>query len=184
MNLVITGSEGNIGRALRKVFPDAIGIDRRQCAHIICDLHDANLFSGPVGDALASADAVIHLATSPDPHSSPKDHFASLTATTRLVEACACLRVPRLILPSSGWAYPTVGWPRRMTAYGWSKRAIEALAEMYRAAGLHCVALRYGWVAERVEDLPQDAPPALLASWWSYDRLEHEVRAALAGGGE
>ncbi|MFG1247319.1 NAD-dependent epimerase/dehydratase family protein [Xanthobacter flavus] len=179
MKIVITGSEGNIGRALKRIWPDAIGIDWRGYPDLRCDLRAKYMLSHPIPSVLGGADAVIHLATSPDPGGPVLAHLEALTITARLVETCAQLRVPRLILPSSGWAEPAPGWPQEMTAYGHSKRAIEEMAAMYRAAGLHCVALRYGWYAERFEDLPQDAAPALLASWWGPERLECEMRAAL-----
>ncbi|NDV01608.1 NAD(P)-dependent oxidoreductase [Pseudoroseicyclus tamaricis] len=177
MSLVIIGSEGGIGRRLRRAFPDAIGVDRAPGADIEIDLATADVTAGPLGAALSEAEAAIYLATPADPEAPEAAHFAALQTCTRFVSACALLGVPRLVLPSSGWAAPAP--PMQINAYGHSKRVIEALAEMYSCHPTRrAVALRFGWVPA------DDADVAGAADWlqavhWPQARLVAEVSRAL-----
>lgn len=181
MVLVITGSEGNIGRRLKNAYPGAIGIDRRDGADIVADLADANWAGGPLRDALARATALVHLATSADPHAAADQHFAAVTGTARLVEACAQVPVPRLVLASSDWAAPTVP-ALEINAYGRSKQVIEAHAAMYRTAtGKPATALRIGWVPHNQSEV-QLAPDWLKRNYWSDDRLLSALASALSTG--
>ena len=62
MQIVITGSEGNIGRRLKAAFPDAIGIDVARGADIVADLATVDFERRVIHETLAKADAIIHLA--------------------------------------------------------------------------------------------------------------------------
>jgi nucleoside-diphosphate-sugar epimerase len=179
VSVIITGSQGNIGRRLMRAFPQAIGVDRAPGADIVIDLADCDYREGAIAEALKGARCVIHLATSADPDAMPEVHIAAVAATARLVEAGFHSGVPRIVLPSSDWAEPRD--PRlRINAYGHSKRAIEALAAMYNSrTGLHAVALRIGWVPGSEAEL-QAAPDWLRANHWPDEKLISAFREAAA----
>lgn len=179
--ILITGAAGNIGRRLMAGLSDTVGVDVRPGVDHVIDLVATHYDSAPWPDLLPAADAVIHLATSADPEADEAVHFAAVSLTARLVAACARYDVPRLILPSSGWADPGPG--KTLNAYGASKRAIEAMAAMYGlAAGRSAVALRFGWVPGDPGEVAL-APNWLQADYWPDERLLLEVRAALEGQG-
>ncbi len=177
MRIVITGSEGNIGRRLRPAFPGAIGIDVRRGADIVADLATVDFSRRVIAEALSGADAVIHLATSADPDAADDVHWTAVANTSRLVAACAHAGVARIVLASSDWAAPKDGLA--VNAYGASKRVIEALAAMYALGpGRSAVALRVGWVPSSADEIAA-APDWLRASHWDDARVVAEFRAAL-----
>ncbi len=178
MKTVIIGSEGNVGRRLRRMFPGAIGIDRVAGAEIVADLATIDFDAPDVVAALASAEAVIHVATSPDVDAPDEVQYQAVTDAARLLAACQRYPVPRVMLPSSDWASPKRGWAT-INTYGHSKRVFETMAEMYRfSTGKVCTALRIGWVARSRAEVDA-AEPWLQANWWDDARLEKEVRSAL-----
>lgn len=178
MALIITGSEGNIGRRLMAAFPDAIGIDVRGDADILEDLTTIDYDSTVVRRAFESCDGLIHLATSADVEAPESVHWRAVVDGARLVEACARYNVPRLVLPSSDWAEPKAS-ALRINVYGHSKRVFEAMAAMYaEATGRRAVALRFGWVPADPAEL-DGAEPWLRANYWDDARLVAEVKAAL-----
>lgn len=126
----MTGAAGNIGRRVMAAFPGSTGIDRRPDSDIVADLRDVDYDANPVRTALANADGVVHLATSPEPDGPDDDHYSAVINTARLVDACQRHCVPRLVLASSDWAEPT-GLSLPMTTYEHSKRVFEALAANY-----------------------------------------------------
>ncbi len=177
MKIVILGAAGNIGRRLMAAFPGAVGVDRHD-ADIVCDLAKADFGSGPLGEALASADAVIHLATVPSPDAPDNVHWEAAMTALRLADACRKIGAKRLLLPSSDWADPKPGMPA-INAYGHSKRVLEAIAGLYNTSpGLQAVALRFGWVPRKREEL-DGASQWLLNNYWDDARLIREVRGAL-----
>lgn len=177
--ILITGAAGNIGKRLTAGLPDTVGVDIRSGSDHVIDLAATHYDTEPWPDLLSAADAVIHLATSADPEGDEALHFAAVSLTARLVAACARHNVPKLILPSSGWAAPGPG--KLVNTYGASKRAIETMAAMYGlGTGRSAVALRYGWVPGDPGDVAL-APDWLQADYWPDERLLREVRAALAG---
>ncbi|MEX0954251.1 MAG: NAD(P)-dependent oxidoreductase [Rhizobiaceae bacterium] len=177
MTVIITGSQGNIGQRLMRAFPAATGVDRLPGADIGADLADCSYREGALAEALTTAGCVIHLATSADPDAAPEVHLAAVAATARLVEACFNAGIPRIVLPSSDWAAPRD--PQlQINAYGYSKRAIEALAAMYDARqGFRAVALRIGWVPGSEAAL-QAAPDWLRANYWPDEKLISAFREA------
>ncbi len=178
MAIVITGSEGNVGRRLMRAFAGAVGVDAQPGAAIVADLATVDYAAGPLRDALADAEAVIHLAACADPHAPDSVHWRSTMATTRLFVACAEIGVPRVIAASSGWAEPAAGL--YLNAYAHSKRVVEALAAMYdEAAGRTGIAIRVGWVPGDPAAVAA-APPLLARDYWDDARLVAEFRAALA----
>jgi nucleoside-diphosphate-sugar epimerase len=177
VKLVIVGSEGNVGRRLMAAFPGAVGIDRVAGADIVADLMTIDYAAPDVRAAFTGADGVVHVGTNADPGAADAVHFASVTASARLVEACAGYGVPRLVLPSSGWADPKPAYGRPGT-YGHSKRAMEALAAMYAATGRRAVALRIGWVPADAADVAK-APQHMQDDYWDDARLIAAFREAL-----
>lgn len=178
MKLVITGSAGNIGRRLMPAFPGSIGIDRAHGTNIVAELMTLDYDRPDVRAALRSADGLVHLATSADPEAPDAVHFGAVTATARLVAACAAAKVPRLVLASSDWAEPKTKMADTNT-YGHSKRVFEAMAAMYaHATGGYAVGLRIGWVPHDPEAL-RTAPEWLQKNYWDDARLIGEVRGAL-----
>jgi nucleoside-diphosphate-sugar epimerase len=177
MTVIITGSQGNIGRRLMRAFPESTGVDRGEGADIVADLADCSYQEGALAAALKTARCVIHLATSADPDAMLEEHLAAVTATARLLEACLNAGVPRIVLPSSDWAEPRD--PRlQINAYGHSKRAIEALAAIYRSReGFRAVALRIGWVPGSEAEL-NAAPDWLRANYWPDEKLISSFREA------
>jgi nucleoside-diphosphate-sugar epimerase len=178
MARIITGSQGNVGRRLMAAFPGSIGVDRRPGADIVADLSTTAYDLGPFAEAIRDASSLIHLATSPDTDAPDPVHYAAVVDAARLVTACAAANVPRLVLASSDWAAPKVGWVG-INTYGHSKRVFEALAAMYsHARGRRAVALRIGWVPRDKAEL-EGAADWLVANYWDDARLIAEVTAAL-----
>ncbi|MDO8358938.1 MAG: NAD(P)-dependent oxidoreductase [Devosia sp.] len=177
MKLLIVGAMGNIGHRLMTAFPGAIGMDRVPGADIVADLTTVDYAAPIIRDALASVDGVIHVATSADVAAPDRVHYQAVIDAARLLDACQRVPVPRLILPSSDWAEPKPGWP--INTYGHSKRVFETMAAMYRhSTGMHCVALRIGWVAHDLEEVHR-SPKWLQDNYWDDARLFREVKAAL-----
>jgi nucleoside-diphosphate-sugar epimerase len=177
MTIIITGSQGNIGKRLRGAFEDVVGIDRVPGADIVADIASIDFDASPAADALAEADGLIHLATSADPDAPDEVHFRAVADTARLVAACARHKIPRLVLPSSDWAEPR--GDSQINTYGQSKRVFESMAKMYaHATGCRAVALRFGWVPGDPAIL-EGADPAWLENVWDDARLIAEVKAAL-----
>lgn len=178
MTIVVFGSQGNVGHRLAAALPDVIGIDVKPGADIVADLATIDYDSPEVQAALKKADAVVHVATVPNPQAPDEVQWQSVVNTARLAAACGRVGVPRIVLPSSDWAEPKPGMPE-INAYGWSKRAMEAFAEMYgQEPGRVGVAVRIGWVPRTVDEL-DGAADWLLANYWDDARLIAEFRAAL-----
>jgi hypothetical protein len=180
MTVLIFGSMGNIGRRLKRAFPDAVGIDRVEGADIVADLATIAYDAPEIREAFARADGVIHVATSANVEAPDAAHWEAVVATARLMQACDRHAIPRVVLPSSDWAEPKTRWAQHeMNAYGHSKRAFEAMALMYNMTpGRHCVALRIGWVPHDPSEVAR-AEPWLQANYWDDDTLIAQVRTAL-----
>jgi nucleoside-diphosphate-sugar epimerase len=177
MKLIVTGSQGNVGRRLMAAFPDAIGIDRAEGAAFRADLATIDYGDPQVQGIFSGADELVHLATSADPNAAEDIHWQAVANAARLLHACAEADVKRLVLASSDWAEPRNGL--QINAYGHSKRVIEAMAAMYALApNRRAVALRIGWVPASAEELA-DAPAWLAANYWSDEHLITEVSRAL-----
>jgi nucleoside-diphosphate-sugar epimerase len=121
------------------------------------DLVEADLADAPLGDLVAGADVVAHLAGRPGVRSSFGDGFApclrdNLTATQRILEAALEAGTRRVVWASSSSVYGDAGAApadehdtplRPRSPYGVSKRACEDLAAIARTRGLDVVGLRY-----------------------------------------
>jgi len=177
MKLIITGSEGNIGRRLRRAFSGCIGIDREPGAEIRADLSAVDYSDPAIVAALRDADALIHLATSPEPDAPEAVHWRAITDASRLFAACAALGTRRIVIASSDWASPKHG--AAINTYGHSKLVLESLASMYAMHGRSARIVRVGWVPHDPAELAA-APDWLKRNHWDDVRLITEFRQALA----
>jgi nucleoside-diphosphate-sugar epimerase len=182
VRIVITGSEGNVGRRLKAAFPGSTGIDIVRGADIIADLGTVDYERVVIRTALANADAVVHLAASPNVNAPDDVHWHAVASATCLFAACAHLNVPRVVVASSDWAEPKAAMTEAgltVNTYGHSKRVMEALAAMYALTpGRSAVALRVGWIPRDPAEVA-NAAPWLLANYWDDARLIAEFRQAL-----
>lgn len=180
MKLLVTGSMGNVGRRVMRAFPGSIGLDVRSGADIVADLANLDYARDDITRALASADALVHLATSPDPDAPDAVHWQAVANAARLLEACHKARLASIVLASSDWADPK-GLGMSVNTYGHSKRVFEAMEAMYSSTpGRRGTALRIGWVPANTADL-DGAPDWLRANYWDDTRLIDELRAAIGG---
>jgi nucleoside-diphosphate-sugar epimerase len=180
MTILIFGAMGNIGRRLMPAFPGAIGIDRVPGADIVADLATIDYTAPEIAAAFAKADGVIHVATSANTGDPDAVHWAAVTATARLLQACDRYDIKRVVIPSSDWADPKTRWAaHNQNAYGHSKRVFEEMAHMYNVGHTdrHCVALRIGWVTDYANVLKADQ--WLQANYWDDARLIGQMQAAL-----
>jgi UDP-glucose 4-epimerase len=134
-----TGRLENIGRH----------VESRSVELVVGDLKDPGVALG----AVRGADAVFHLAASPEVRASPGVHFGeNVVATFNLLEAMRKSDVEQLVFASSSSVY---GEPdeipvgesaplRPVSVYGASKAACEHMIHAYaRLYGLRAVVLRY-----------------------------------------
>jgi nucleoside-diphosphate-sugar epimerase len=173
MRIVVTGAAGFIGshlcERLLQLGHEVIGIDafipyyapalkeanvRHLHAHPRFKLHRIDLRHDELGEVLAGADHVIHLAAMPGLTASWTNFDDYMTcnvqATQRLLEACKGARLQRFLLGSTSSVYgkyasgdetmPT----RPFSPYGVTKLAAEHLAYSYaQNHGLPLVTLRF-----------------------------------------
>jgi nucleoside-diphosphate-sugar epimerase len=177
MKLVITGSEGIVGRLLMAAFPGAIGVDRVNGADVVVDFDTLDYASEPMRGVLAGADAIIHLAAEPSPYKADAAHWQSVINAVRFFAAAAEAGVPRFVVASSGWAVPMAG--QYLSPYSHSKRVMEGLADMYDVApGRVGRFVRIGWLPRQGHDITLN-PEWEQALLWSHERLVAEFRKAL-----
>jgi nucleoside-diphosphate-sugar epimerase len=179
MKTVIFGSEGNVGKRLKTLFPGAFGVDRVPGADLVASMENVDYDAEPLKSLLREADLVLHLATSANINAPDDVHYQAVIDAARLLAACQRVPVPRVLLPSSDWADPKRGWPP-INVYGHSKRVFETMAAMYNySTGKLCVAFRIGWVAKDQKELDGAPAPAMRANYWDEPRLFREVLRAL-----
>lgn len=177
MKIVITGSEGNIGRRLRRAFPDAIGIDIRPGADIRANLEFIDYDDRVVRRALETAEGLVHLATTADPEAPADVHWQDLINASRLFANAMKRGVRCLVVASADWADPADG--REVNTYGHSKRVLEIMAAMYdHEEGRRGRSVRIGWVP-RDESEIEAAPDWLRDTRWSDYKLVSAFRWAL-----
>ena len=177
MKLVITGSQGTVGRRLMAAFPEAIGVDRVPGAQVVVDFNTVDYAAEPMRGVLAGADAIVHLGSEPSPHKPDEVHWQSVINASRLYAAALAAGIPRFVVASSGWAVPMEG--QFLNAYGLSKRVMEAFTAMYdigpdRTARF----VRIGWVTDSA-DAVANAKPWLKALYWDDARVVAEFTKAL-----
>jgi UDP-glucose 4-epimerase len=161
LNILLTGSSGRIGRAIRAELAEACrvtGIDRLPgpSTDVVIDLRD----TARLVPWLRGMDAVVHCAALHAPHVGvvADDDFIEINvaATWRLAEAARLAGVRRLVYTSTTALYgdastppDAAGWvdedlpPQPRTIYHRSKLAAEqALAEVCAPAGMALTCLR------------------------------------------
>jgi GDP-L-fucose synthase len=144
MKVLVTGGTGMVGKALKKILPDATYLSSMDC-----DLRDVRGVSGLF--FAHKPDAVIHLAARvggiKDNSDFIYDYFVqNLRINTNVINACVELRIPKVIALSSTCVYPAVvesypikeevlhkGYPEKTNyGYAFAKRMMQVQIEAAR----------------------------------------------------
>ncbi len=188
MTVLITGSDGTIGRSLATLLPEMgwqlRGFDRQPAAGPIEQVAGDITDPGALDRAMAGVRAVVHLAGQATEAPWPVIREANLEGTFQVFEAARRAGVRRVVYASSNHA---VGFtprpsgelaadtpPRPDTLYGVSKAFGEALGRYYvDRYGMQVACLRIGTFA----DTPPDA--RAMATWLSPGDCARLVDACL-----
>ena len=186
MRIVVTGGSGKAGRwvvaALRERGEQVLNVDNRHdgSPHGLCMVADLT-DPGQAFDAIAGADAVVHLAAIPAPDIRPASETfrINVLSTYNIFAAAEMHHLQRVVYASSetilGLPFepqpPDFApiderhKPRPETSYALSKLLGEAMADQFaRRTGIPFVGLRISNIME-----PQDY--AAFPSWWADARL-------------
>lgn len=179
--VIVTRSEGPVGRRLRALLPDMVGVDSAEGADLRLDLAHDDFAATGLHAALAKAGAVLHLHGATDPTVAAESDGSGMAGTARLVRACGALRVPRLVLAAPG---PAPHTPHAHGAVARIGHAIDAIVAAYDALpGCSAQALSLGWVPPDLSppdlSLLDHAPDWLRAGYWTDDVLAAAVQRAL-----
>jgi nucleoside-diphosphate-sugar epimerase len=206
MRIVVTGGSGKAGRAvvaaLRDRGDEVLNVDTRHdgSAHgltLVADLTDP----GQTYDALAGAEALVHLAAIPAPGLRPEtETFRTNTMSTYHVFAAATLhRMRRVVWASSE---TVLGLPfdqppefapideshplRPETSYALSKVVGETLADQFaRRSGVPFVALRFSNIMEPpdYQNFPGYWADPILRKWnlWGYVDVRDVAASVISG---
>ena len=170
--VLVTGAAGFIGsrlvgrleadgRSVRGIdcFTDFydVGLKRQRIERLVSPIENIDLRSGDLGRVLSGVGAVVHLAGQPGVRPSWGSGFAdyvghNISATQRLLEACASAGVRRFVGASSSSIYGALRHPftdeatlpAPVSPYGVTKLAAEHLTSLYGTErGIETVSLRF-----------------------------------------
>jgi UDP-glucose 4-epimerase len=160
MRILVTGSSGHLGEALRRTLPDSVGLDILPSPYtdIVGSVADRDV----VKEAVKGVDAIVHAATLHKPHvgSHTRQAFVdtNVTGTLALLEEAVAAGVSRFVFTSTTSTFgraltPPPGAPAAWITedvapvprniYGVTKTAAEHLCELFhRDHGLAILILR------------------------------------------